>query len=211
VNQWLAGTEEMDCGYRLHVSDITELPSDHELTVALRTQRLEELENASAKLSTLATMKRITIVKEAGGITLMPHDIGVGLSQVIPVLVSALDGGNGLVGMEQPEIHLHPNGQAALGDIFIAGAIDSAGPRNLMIIETHSEHLILRLLRRIRETARGQAFRDTRVTPGDIGVWFVSSEDGETSVIEMGVSEQGEFLRPWPDTFFSQDFFERTA
>jgi hypothetical protein len=211
VNKWLVGREEMDCGYRVNVISVAELPSDNPLSAALRTGGGADLENSAELMSRLPTRACATLTKEAGGIELLPHDIGVGLSQVIPVIVTALDRDVSFASVEQPELHLHPKGQAALGDVFIAGALAPGGPRNQMIIETHSEHLILRLVRRIRETTRGQPFHGTPVAPGDLGVCYVYSDVGETTVIVMEINAQGEFLRPWPDTFFSQDFFERTA
>jgi AAA15 family ATPase/GTPase len=76
------------------------------------------------------------------------------VSQVLPVLVAAYASQGSILAMEQPEIHLHPALQAELGDVFIESAL---GPRgNTFILETHSEHLILRLLRRIRETTNGE-------------------------------------------------------
>lgn len=65
----------------------------------------------------------------------------------------ALDGKKRLIAIEQPELHIHPRLQAAIGDLFVE-SIQKNGHR--FIIETHSEHLILRLLRRIRETEKGK-------------------------------------------------------
>jgi predicted ATPase len=85
----------------------------------------------------------------------------------------------------------------------------SHGP---IIIETHSEHLILRLLRRIRETTAG-ALQDKKcsLAPNDIAVLYVDkNSSGDTNrVYEIKIDDKGEFLVPWPDTFFEQDFMER--
>jgi predicted ATPase len=83
--------------------------------------------------------------------TLVSHrDVGIGISQVLPVLVSAYASKNKIVAIEQPEIHLHPALQAELGDVFIESALGEN--KNAFILETHSEHLVLRVMRRIRET-----------------------------------------------------------
>ncbi|RMG80393.1 MAG: hypothetical protein D6707_06485, partial [Bacteroidetes bacterium] len=74
-------------------------------------------------------------------------DVGYGLSQVMPVVAASMAPG-GCAIIQQPELHLHPAAQADLGDLFIDGK-----KKKSFIIETHSEHLILRLLRRIRETS----------------------------------------------------------
>ncbi len=84
-------------------------------------------------------------------VELQPQDVGVGISQVVPVIVTALDGKERLVAIEQPELHLHPALQVNIAELFIHRASQpKAGP---CLIETHSEHMLLRLLRRIRETA----------------------------------------------------------
>ena len=58
-------------------------------------------------------------------------DVGVGIAQVIPVVVGALDGSSNLFAVEQPELHVHPAVQVALGDVFI----DSAKNREQAIVE----------------------------------------------------------------------------
>ena len=79
--------------------------------------------------------------------TLVSHrDVGIGVSQVLPVLVSAYAAKNNLLAIEQPEIHLHPALQAELGDVFLESALGGGG--NTFLIETHSEHLLLRIMRR---------------------------------------------------------------
>jgi hypothetical protein len=79
--------------------------------------------------------------------TVVTHrDVGIGISQVIPVLISAFGFEEQLIAIEQTEIHLHPALQAELGDVFINSALTK---RNTFVLETHSKHLILRILRRI--------------------------------------------------------------
>src|SRR6185437_5397323 len=79
----------------------------------------------------------------------MSHrDVGVGYSQVVPVLVHALGDSNRVLMVEQPELHLHPALQCDLADLFIEG-VRSNG--NTFILETHSEYLLYRLIRRIRD------------------------------------------------------------
>jgi hypothetical protein len=81
------------------------------------------------------------------------RDVGIGISQVLPVLVHCYANEGKLVAIEQPEIHLHPALQAELGDVFIESALGER--KNTFLLETHSEHLILRIMRRIRETTAG--------------------------------------------------------
>ena len=131
------------------------------------------------------------------------RDVGIGVSQVLPVLVSAYGSRDRIVAVEQPEIHLHPALQAELGDVFIEAALGER--KNTFLIETHSEHLILRLLRRIRETTDGELPQGIMpVNPDDIAVLYAQPGEHGTEVIHIPVTADGEFDRPWPDGFFAE-------
>jgi AAA ATPase domain/Protein of unknown function (DUF3696) len=129
------------------------------------------------------------------------RDVGIGISQMLPVLVHAVASENKLIAIEQPEIHLHPAMQAELGDVFIESALRQNG--NQFIIETHSEHLILRILRRIRETTAG---KDTpvRITPEDVAVLYVKPGVDGSEIVELKVDEHGRFKDNWPSGFFEE-------
>ncbi len=130
-------------------------------------------------------------------------DVGVGVAQIIPVVVGALDSSSITFAVEQPELHVHPAVQVALGDLFI-DAIKLRDHRT-MLIETHSEHLLLRIMRRMRETFENR-IEENRfpVTPDDIAVLFVESHDSRTIIREMPVNERGELVENWPDGFFGE-------
>ena len=100
------------------------------------------------------------------------RDVGIGVSQVLPVLVSAYASTDKLLAIEQPEIHLHPALQAELGDVFIESAFGEG--RNTFLIETHSEYLLLRIMRRMRQTSSGTLPDGVpEVRPEDVMVLFV--------------------------------------
>ncbi len=141
------------------------------------------------------------------GVDVTLQDVGVGISQIAPVLVHTLGNENALVMIEQPEIHIHPALQAELGDVFIEAAI---GPKkNTILLETHSEHLILRILRRIRETTRGTLPEGILpVKPQDIAVLYVESGEEGSIVQELRVNDQGRFINDWPHGFFEERFNE---
>ena len=236
-------------------------------------------------------------------------DVGVGIAQVIPVVVGALDDSPNTFAVEQPELHVHPAVQVALGDVFIDSAknreqaheqaiaefaekkenaleikefienleeskrpkffelekeklkidefnkfietlefiefIESiqengegqtecgvqAGfefieliqenpkiienPKFLeffnaikkskrpMLIETHSEHLLLRLLRRMRETTEGEQ-TEHPLTPDDLSVINVRSTPEGVEFTPISVTEDGDFEVLWPEGFFDE-------
>ena len=132
------------------------------------------------------------------------RDVGIGISQVLPVLVLAHASKNKLIAIEQPEIHLHPALQAELGDLFVESSLGENG--NCFILETHSEHLILRLLRRVRETTEDELEAGKRpLRPSDLCVLFVEpTEGGGSRVLELPVTPDGDFGVPWPGGFFAE-------
>ena len=79
-------------------------------------------------------------------------DVGYGIGQVLPIVLMCILRKNTIVTIEQPELHLHPKLQANLADLFIKSANEN---NNLFILETHSEHMVLRLKRRQREHKEG--------------------------------------------------------
>jgi predicted ATPase len=83
--------------------------------------------------------------------------------------------------------------------------------KHRFIIETHSEHLILRLLRRIRETEKGTAPTDRQLRTNELGIYYLKQENGSTTASRIDVDVKGEFIQPWPDDFFEIDFYERFA
>ena len=135
-------------------------------------------------------------------------DVGVGISQILPVVVAALDPGSpGITAIEQPELHLHPRIQVELGDLF-AQQINSGGT---FLIETHSEHLLLRFMKRMRQTSDGTLPDGApEVRPENIAVYFVEIDpDGEQTLIrEMPLNERGDLVEAWPGGFFEEDLRE---
>lgn len=121
------------------------------------------------------------------------RDVGTGISQVLPVLVAAYGSKEQIIAIEQPEIHLHPALQAELGDVFIESALGERG--NTFILETHSEHLILRMLKKVREK---------KISPADMCVLFVEPTDHGSQVKELEYDVDGEFIDRWPGGFFAE-------
>ena len=153
---------------------------------------------------------------EENDIDLDLPDVGLGISQVIPVLVGVSHTGRsvdpdaiGIFAVERPELHLHPAAQVALGDVFIDG-IQNSNPT--FLIETHSEHLLLRIMRRMRETFEDRIEEDRfSVTPNNIAVLFVEVHNSRTIIREMPINERGDLVEAWPGGFFEEDVEEVLA
>ena len=152
--------------------------------------------------------RELQLVSSKTGLPVRPSDVGTGISQILPVVVAALDPDRpGITAIEQPELHLHPRIQVELGDLFTQ-QIDKGG---IFLIETHSEHLLLRFMKRMRQTNDG-ALPDgaPEVRPENIAVYFVEIDpDGEQTLIrEMPLNERGDLVEAWPGGFFEEDLRE---
>lgn len=153
------------------------------------------------------------------GLNINVADVGFGISQILPILTECLDYStkkssqyvnynpyfrNYLVHGEiertyrkmiicqQPEIHLNPKIQSELGDFFTQ--IDD--PNLSLLIETHSEHILTRLQRRVA---------DGTLDSKDIAIYFVSNEQNCSNIKNLSISKRGEF-DSWPEGFFQDDY-----
>jgi hypothetical protein len=153
--------------------------------------------------SEIDRLQELILVDLRSGTAVSHRDVGIGVSQVLPVLVAAFGGQREMWAIEQPEIHLHPALQAELADVFIGSALGER--KNTFILETHSEHLILRALRRIRETAEGKLPSGlTPIRPEDVAVLYVEPTAQGAKVSHLRVDEAGEFIDRWPHGFFEE-------
>ncbi len=204
VSGWLGDEDRLDAGYHLQRRRYKELDVSDPLVVKLLTGRAfdEADEEARLPLGGLPTHSRIAIVPKDGDIELGLHDVGTGISQVVPVIVTVLADKHQLLAIDQPELLLHPRLQAELGDLFIEAAMK--GKRNFLI-ETHSEHLVLRLLRRIRETSDGELpSGHPGLRPEDISVIYLERGESGTQVHRLRIDETGDFVDRWPKGFFEE-------
>ena len=119
-------------------------------------------------------------------------DVGSGVSQVLPVLTMLLSAPeNSIILLEQPELHLHPNAQAALADLLL----DVAEKRNLqLIVESHSEHIVRRLQRRVAESEHSFA------APEKIKMYYCQPGQDGSAISEVELDRFGQ-ITDWPDRF----------
>ena len=123
-------------------------------------------------------------------------DVGFGVSQVLPVLaLLAYVPEGSTVLLEQPELHLHPAVQSGLADVIL----EAAKIRKVqVIVESHSEHLLLRLQRRVAEG---------RADPNDVSLYFCNLKGGRSHLQRLSVNHLGE-IEDWPDGFFGDPLGE---
>jgi hypothetical protein len=203
VNEWLIQEERLASGYSVEVKKYRELETDNPLMLAMLQGRiLDEEMDLRDHLLALPVKRRLLIRDEARDIELAPQDIGVGISQVLPVVVAALHQKTGLVAIEQPELHIHPAFQVALGDLFIEQVREC--PDLTFILETHSEHLMLRFLRRIRETGEKKAQENRSLNPAELSIYFIEQGEAGISCLPIRVDEDGDFIDRWPKGFFNE-------
>lgn len=203
VSEWLHREDRLDSGYSLKMLKYKKLDIDSPLFTTLASGNLlEEEENIAKYISQLCEERQLVLIDEQRRLEVMPQDIGIGISQILPVVVAALDAKATMIAVEQPELHIHPKLQVSLGDLFISQIQNSD---KSFLIETHSEHLLLRLLRRIRET------NDDELPPGksplspeELGINYIEQTAGILFVRQLMVSQDGDSIGEWPKGFFEE-------
>ena len=137
--------------------------------------------------------------KYKGGPEVRLTDVGFGVSQVLPVLILCyyVPEGSILI-LEQPEAHLHPKVQSELADLLI----EVVKNRRLQIIlESHSEHLLIRLMRRIAEE---------QISAEDTAFYFCEMNEGVSEIERLNVDDYGNITN-WPQNFFGDEMGDLAA
>lgn len=150
--------------------------------------------------SSSSIVKKYAIWDASNHIEVSACDIGAGVSQILPFIVAALSRTRGFVSIEQPELHVHPRIQVAIGDLL------TQANRNIgFLVETHSEHLILRLLKRIRQTTEGELPKGLKaVTKEDVSIVYLEPSDSGARSMRIYLDDDGEFRQRWPNGFFAE-------
>lgn len=142
---------------------------------------------------------QVWVRRSAAGPEVLLTDVGFGVSQILPVLTLCYYAPPGAtILLEQPEIHLHPSVQSGMADVFI----DAAQSRGVQIVlESHSEHLLRRLQRRVAEGA----------LPSDrAALHFCRMEQGVSRIERLQMDLFGRIAN-WPENFFGDGMGEIAA
>ena len=142
-------------------------------------------------------------IRKAGKKTKGPYrnllDVGYGVGQVLPVITELLrEDTPPMVLLQQPEVHLHPSAQAALGSLFCQVASERRAPQ--IVVETHSDHLLDRIRMDIRD-------QKTSLKPEDVSILFFEPGDLDVRIHSLRLDEQGNVLDAPPTYrgFFLQE------
>ena len=139
------------------------------------------------------------LLVETGGPAANLVDVGYGVSQVLPVLVDSVTAPRAtLVLIQQPEVHLHPRAQAALGSFFVHLAADEG--RHL-VIETHSDYIIDRVRMEVA---------DGKIAPDDVALLYFEKEHVESTIHRIAIDKLGNLVDA-PRSYRSFFLKERTA
>jgi AAA domain, putative AbiEii toxin, Type IV TA system len=209
VNKWLADESRLRTGHRLEKVEFKEVPVPslfHQIFERGLTE--DDVGELQELYSGLPIRTEVALRDFQKGILVAPGDVGVGISQMVPVVVAALRQRRGILAIEQPELHIHPAVQVGIGDLFIrcvGNKSDRLFRAKNLLIETHSEHIMLRLLRRIREQTENE------LPPGveglsveGVSVIYVENDELGVRFRPLRVREDGEFHDQWPQGFFEE-------
>lgn len=210
VNDWISNKCKLDLGYGIALRVDKRFS---EIKRILKEQTFQSLEkNLNIQIDSLYKYKTEQNIDEIStkfgyslwdinnNIPVLPNEIGVGIPQLMPLVVATLSRRQGLIACEQPELHVHPRIQVDIGDL-LTQANHSVG----FIIETHSEHLVLRLLKRIRQTTESELPTGfSPVISSNISIIYLEEKIDGVQATRIHIDEDGEFKEHWPHGFFSE-------
>lgn len=204
LNKWLLSEKYLNTGYELDakfefligMDDVTNIENLGVKDFLMNKLNEGEFEHSKLMLKDVRSGKLLDF-----------QDVGTGLSQVLPILFNLSHSGlfgNSLY-IQQPELHLHPKLQADLAQILNDAYITNDKAISY-IIETHSELIILRLLKIIRNNYQHDNKLEQRMLlADDVNVIFAKKDDrGVTTYQHLRISKDGDFLDKWPDGFFEE-------
>jgi len=181
VNEWLQNNGKYNSSYTINI----DTPADYANT----------------------SFRELNFYDESTKTNVHPQDMGVGISQSLPIIIASSLYEDTNIFVEQPELHLHPKLQMEIADEFIRSVNEQ---NNEFMIESHSEHFLLRIMRRMRQTAEGILEDESlRLTPDDVCLLYVDNDHELTYLQELRLSAKGRLLDHWPNGFFEDGFRER--
>ncbi|WP_201535352.1 AAA family ATPase [Psychrobacter ciconiae] len=206
IHTWMSDENKLNLGYGIALKEVQSITKTFDINKAdSKTNEDNKLEVKVHDESDFIDSKkgktyRYSIIDKFNKIPVTPSEVGTGVSQLMPLIIAAVSQQGGIVACEQPELHLHPRIQVAIADLLTQN-IDNVN----YLVETHSEHLILRLLKRIRqhtdnELPEGLDF----IKKNDVAIIYLEPTENGVIANKIGITEDGEFTDNWPHGFFSE-------
>ena len=182
TSDWFASIDKLNAGYEIINQSIAEIANV----------------DSDDKHMGLLSKRHVFFRELRSNILLSANQLGTGISQVLPIVVAANHDDIALISVEQPELHIHPRFQVEIADVFL-----QAKDKHSFLIETHSEHLILRLLKRIRQTSDNELPDGSVPVQGeDVSIIYLEPTENGVVTKRIRVDEDGEFVDRWPQGFF---------
>ena len=119
ANAWL---EQINFGYKIEVHSVKQVKSTSDFAAKIESNKSVGWNKIQRSFSDLPTLKHIELRDRSSDILLSFHEVGVGTSQLVPVILAVLHDEYGMLTIEQPELHIHPKLQVELGDLFLSVA-----------------------------------------------------------------------------------------
>ena len=137
--------------------------------------------------------------KKPKGLTRNLIDVGYGVSQALPLIIELFDPEpTPLFLVQQPEVHLHPSAQAALGTLFC----EIAGPERQLVVETHSDNIINRVLMDVRD-------KTTNLKAEDVSILYFEPNDVDVTIHSLRLDDRGNIINAPPGyrQFFADELW----
>jgi hypothetical protein len=213
INEWIGGKAFLDSGYQIKVGLKICVPTKDILAGGENAYNLKEkfeitegsYGNTFRQLDqSIEFLARIYLTDKTGR-ELRFTEVGTGFSQILPILTFLNYSSNYIV--RQPELHLHPKLQSRVADCIVSRIADDR-KENLnynIMVETHSEHIVLRFLRRIRDSYKDPLLHTSlTLYPTELALIYVKPEADKSKVFLIRVDSSGEFIDGWPEGFFDE-------
>jgi len=124
-----------------------------------------------------------------GSMNIVDH--GLGLQKVLPVLSSSLIEKHKAIAIQEPETHLHPQMQKSVATFLAIAARNRVGP---VFVETHSEHILRRILAHI-----GSGKMQPQLSEAEVAILYVTRVNGSSTVTQLEIAPNGTMATPWPN------------
>jgi predicted ATPase len=187
---------------------------DEDSLLILKT--LHEVNNESDILKKLESEYETCLWDSENKAIVNLSDIGSGLRHLLPLALLCSLHNAGILYIEEPERHSHPSLQGHIADLLIT--LREKNNDNEInkeyIIESHSEYLLLRILRRIRESNKGKE-NEFCISKEDISINYIDTDyNNKVCIKPMPIDDNGHFIYDWPTGFFdaaAREFLDQTV